>query len=82
MHVPYEGEIAGTDAFIPFDDIAGHADALPDDKDAPLYIYCMSGRMSAEATPDLQELGYTNVIDLEGGMEAWQAAGLGIVQRS
>lgn len=82
VHIPYEGEIQGTDAFIPFDDIAAHADELPADKSAPLYIYCMSGRMSAEATPDLQALGYTNIIDLDGGMEAWQAAGFEIIQRS
>lgn len=82
VHIPYEGEIEGTDAFVPFDEVASHDIKLPEDKDAPLYIYCMSGRMSAEATPDLQALGYTNVIDLEGGMEAWQAAGFEIVQRS
>lgn len=80
VHIPYEGEINGTDAFIPFDDIASHANELPADKDAPLYIYCRSGRMSAEATPDLQALGHTNIIDLEGGMEAWEAAGLTIVR--
>jgi rhodanese-related sulfurtransferase len=82
VHIPYEGEIEGTDAFVPFDDVAAHASKLPSDKDAPLYIYCMSGRMSAEATSDLQALGYTNIIDLEGGMEAWQADGLEIVRRS
>jgi rhodanese-related sulfurtransferase len=82
VHIPYEGEIEGTDAFVPFDDIAAYASELPADKDAPLYIYCMSGRMSAEATPDLQALGYTHIIDLKGGMEAWQKAGLEIVQRS
>jgi rhodanese-related sulfurtransferase len=76
VHIPYEGEIEGTDAFIPFDDIAAHVDELPVDKDAPLYVYCRSGRMSADATPDLQALGYTNIIDLEGGMVAWEAAGL------
>jgi rhodanese-related sulfurtransferase len=76
VHIPYESEIEGTDAFIPFDDIEAHADELPVDKDAPLYIYCRSGRMSADATPALQALGYTNIIDLEGGMEAWEAAGL------
>ncbi len=81
VHIPYEGDIEGTDAFIPFDDIASHADELPADKDAPLYIYCRSGRMSAEATPDLQALGYTNIIDLDGGMEAWELAGFGLVQR-
>lgn len=82
VHVPYDGEIEDTDAFVPFDDIAAHASELPVDKDAPLYIYCMSGRMSGEAIPDLQALGYTNIIDLKGGMAAWRVAGLEIVQRS
>lgn len=81
VHTPYEGEIAGTDAFIPFDEIADRADQLPDDKSAPLYIYCRSGRMSAEATPALQRLGYTNIIDLDGGMRAWEEAGLPLLNR-
>lgn len=76
MHIPYEGHIEGTDAFVPFDEIDANADDLPADKDAPLFIYCRSGRMSAEATPDLQRLGYTNIIDLKGGMQAWESAGL------
>lgn len=79
VHIPYEGEIEGTDAFIPFDDVASFADELPTDKDAPLYIYCRSGRMSADATPDLQALGYTNIIDLEGGMQAWDEAGFELI---
>ena len=81
VHIPYEGEIEGTDVFIPFDDVEAYADDLPLDKDAPLYVYCRSGRMSAEVTPDLQALGYTNIIDLEGGMEAWEDAGLAIIRR-
>lgn len=79
VHVPYEGEIEGTDAFIPFDKVEEHAGELPADKSAPLYIYCRSGRMSAEATPDLQRLGYTNIVDLKGGMQAWEEAGLLVV---
>ncbi len=81
LHIPYEGEIEGTDAFIPFDRVAEHATELPADKSAPLYIYCRSGRMSAEATPDLQRLGHTNIIDLDGGMRAWEEAGLTLVHR-
>jgi rhodanese-related sulfurtransferase len=82
VHIPYEGEIEGTDALIPFDKVEEHAAELPADKSAPLYIYCRSGRMSAEATPDLQRLGYTNIIDLDGGMHAWEQAGLPLVHRA
>jgi phage shock protein E len=79
VHIPYEREIEGTDAFIPYDEVAKHADELPADKSAPLYIYCRSGRMSALATPDLQRLGYTNIVDLRGGMQAWVDAGFSLV---
>ncbi len=81
VHIPYEREIEGTDAFVPYDAIAKHASELPADKSAPLYIYCRSGRMSALAAPDLQRLGYTNIIDLKGGMQAWVDAGLPLVDR-
>ncbi len=81
VHIPYEGEIAGTAAFVPFDQVSQNAALLPADRSAPLYIYCRSGRMSAGATPALQALGYTNIIDLKGGMNAWRAAGLPIVEK-
>ena len=37
--------------------------------------YCKSGRMSAEAAATLQELGYTDIVELSGGMDAWIADG-------
>ena len=81
VHTPYEGELPGTSAFVAFDRINEGAADLPADKSAPLYIYCRSGRMSAEATPALQALGYTNIIDLKGGMNAWRDAGLEILEK-
>ena len=74
VHIPYEDHIEGTDSFVPFDEISDW-DGLPEDKDAALAIYCRSGNMSATATETLTQMGYTNIVDLEGGMKAWSAAG-------
>lgn len=74
VHVPYEGEIDGTDAFIRFDQIVGDDD-LPQDRRTRLVLYCRSGNMSAEAGAALIAAGYERVSHLEGGMNAWQDAG-------
>ena len=76
VHVPYEGEIGGTHLFIPFDAI--DVDLLPDDRTTPLVVYCRSGNMSAVAVLTLAGLGYTNIVELDGGMVAWEASGRSI----
>ena len=72
--LPDEGSIAGTDVAIPFDQIT-ESEALPADLDTPLAVYCRSGNMSATAVLDLEALGYTDVVELEGGFVAWSEAG-------
>lgn len=37
-------------------------------------LHCASGGRSALCAATLQELGFTNVAHLDGGMQAWQAA--------
>lgn len=80
VHIPYEGEITGTHAFIPFDVIGDDLDQLPADQSAKIVLYCRSGRMSSEAADDLVRLGFTNVWEMGGGMNAWEASGRTLVQ--
>ncbi len=75
VHIPYEGEIPGTDVHIPYNEIEKYADQFPQDKDAKIVLYCRSGSMSATASKTLVEMGHTNVTDVQDGMNAWKAAG-------
>jgi len=74
VHVPDEGSIVGTDLSIPFDQIESDA-RLPADLDTPVLLYCQSGRMSQIASDALIAAGYRDVVQLDGGMNAWRAAG-------
>lgn len=78
VHIPFEGNLPQTDLSIPFDTIGQNLDKLPADKTAKIVLYCRSGRMSTIAANELVKLGYTNILNLAGGMEAWEQAGLSI----
>lgn len=76
VHIPFEGDIAGTDLSIPYNEIGRKENLgrLPG-KGTRIVLYCRSGSMSSEAARTLVGLGYKNVQDLEGGMIAWEDAG-------
>jgi rhodanese-related sulfurtransferase len=45
------------------------------DKDAEIILYCGGGYRSALAADVLQQMGYTNVISMDGGWKRWQELG-------
>lgn len=75
VHIPYEGNIPETDLSIPYNEITSHLGKLPEEKDAQIVLYCRSDNMSGIAAKELARLGYTNVWDVDGGFNAWKAAG-------
>lgn len=46
------------------------------DKDRDILVYCRSGKRSRAAALALRKVGFKKVLDLEGGIKAWEAAGL------
>jgi len=50
------------------------------DKNAKIVLYCGGGFRSALAADDLQKMGYTNVISMDGGWRGWTEAGLPTVK--
>jgi len=42
------------------------------DLDTPLVLYCGGGYRSALAADNLQKMGYTNVLSMDGGIRGWR----------
>lgn len=42
---------------------------------APIVVYCGGGYRSVLAAENLRQMGYTNVLSMDGGIKAWRAAG-------
>ncbi len=54
------------------DDFNSRVDKL--DKTKPVYVYCQGGGRSASAAARLAELGFRDIVDMEGGIMAWRVA--------
>jgi phage shock protein E len=68
-----EGHVPGAKN-IPVAEIEGRAAEVP--KDRPVVVYCRSGARVQRANAILRERGYTNLVEMEGSMLAWNAAQL------
>jgi adenylyltransferase/sulfurtransferase len=67
---PHEYEVANIGArLIPLNELPERLAEL--DKDAPLAVHCKTGGRSARAVRLLQEAGFQNAFNVEGGITAW-----------
>ena len=82
VKTPYSNEIDRTDLYIPYDQLTARASELPPDKGSKILVYCLTGHSSAIAAQTLLDLGYTNVWNLDGGMNAWVATGRTLVNKN
>ncbi|WP_150539282.1 rhodanese-like domain-containing protein [Actinobacillus vicugnae] len=69
-----EGHIEGT-INIPAEQIASQFNQITTDKNAPIHLYCRSGRRAGVALIELQKLGYNKVTN-HGGYQDLLAKGI------
>jgi phage shock protein E len=69
------GQIPGA-VNIPFDELASQADNLPFSPTDEIVVYCRSGRRASLAKETLSGLGFSNIRDLSGHWQEWQASKL------
>ncbi len=69
MHVQFARNVP-LDRLNPMDVLAGHERA------EPLYVICRSGSRAAKACESIIDSGFDNVVNVAGGTQAWEAAGL------
>ena len=50
-------------------------ETLIPDKNTPIVLYCGGGYRSALAADNLQMMGYTNVLSMDGGIRGWRERG-------
>ncbi len=72
----YEAGHVADSLLIPVGELASRTSELP--KDAPLYVICRSGNRSKQASEILLKAGFKDVRNVEGGILAWQSAGLAV----
>jgi rhodanese-related sulfurtransferase len=61
---------------IPHSELEEREGELPSEKDTMILLYCRSGNRSQDAAQTLVDLGFTNIIELETGINGWKDAGM------
>ena len=65
---------------VPMMEIPVRTDEVPADRD--VYVICRMGSRSAQVVAYLQQNGFDRVINIEGGMHSWEAAGRPMVSEN
>jgi hydroxyacylglutathione hydrolase len=76
-----EGHIQGATlmpytSLVPQLDIPARVNNIPFDRNKPVAVVCASGKRSSTAIGVLKQNGYKELYNVTGGMEAWENAGL------
>lgn len=50
------------------------------DKNKPVLVYCAVGGRSGSAAAQLKQMGFKNIVDLDGGYRAWSGAGKKVIK--
>ena len=66
---------------IPLGEVGARLKEIEAYKDKPVAVICRSGRRSAQAVSLLKESGFTQVVNVEGGTQAWVQAGLDVIKQ-
>ncbi|MCB0077759.1 MAG: rhodanese-like domain-containing protein [Anaerolineales bacterium] len=69
------GHIPGV-TLMPVGEVASRLNEIPEDK--PVIVTCRSGNRSGQVANFLREQGYENIHNMQGGILAWEAAGLAV----
>jgi rhodanese-related sulfurtransferase len=56
---------------IPMQSIPGQLNSLEQHKSDPIVLICRSGKRSHQVGDFMEQMGFTDVINLVGGMNAW-----------
>ncbi len=65
---------------IPLADLTARIGELDKSKARSVVVVCQSGARADKATRQLAAAGFDDVVSLDGGMTAWQAAGLPVAK--
>lgn len=65
---------------IPLANLEGRSGEIEKHKAKPVIVLCSDGSRASKAVALLRARGYTNVVNLQGGLPGWQQAGLPVVK--